>query len=466
MKAHRVRDHALVLRNVHVFTGRGNTLDGVDVLVREGLIRESSRTRLDPRGARVIEAAGKTLVPGLIDTHVHLDFLSVRNGIHGWFQTRFALPRALEELTRNGVTTVRSMADPLAPVNRLRKRVLRGSFASPEILSAGPALTAPGGHPTSTLAKDNPWLRKHIAVTLDDPEAARAAVRRLHTAGTDLIKFVYQGGLYGPDRIRLRKLDHTIALTIIEEAHRIGLPVSAHTHCQEDVDALLSNGIDSIEHGVIEHELRGTETLQTWRLAGARLVPTLSIAALFPGPSGGLYIDTARKNLACAYEAGISVVAGTDSMIGAMPPNTLHDELRRMVHAGMCEFDTLRAATADAADLLGLRDRAVIEPGRRADMVLLRSDPLERIENIADIDLVVQDGTVIYHAPDPAPAQARLLQPIWTSGHRLHRPHRDHRSVPCDCAVRPKPLLRTWGAQPVLFRPTHWDSAAHRNRGR
>lgn len=119
MKAHRVRDHALVLRNVHVFTGRGNTLDGVDVLVREGLIRESSRTRLDPRGARVIEAAGKTLVPGLIDTHVHLDFLSVRNGIHGWFQTRFALPRALEELTRNGVTTVRSMADPLAPVNRL-----------------------------------------------------------------------------------------------------------------------------------------------------------------------------------------------------------------------------------------------------------------------------------------------------------------------------------------------------------
>lgn len=401
MKAHRAQDGTLVIRNVHVLTGHGSTMDGVDVLVRDGRVREVRRTRFDHLGARVIDGTGKTLVPGLIDAHVHLDFLDVRNGLHSWVQSRFALPRALGDLVRHGVTSIRCMADPLVPVNRLRKRAQKERFPSPAIFTAGPALTAPGGHPSSTLAKGNPWLRARIALTVDDQEAARTAVRKLHTAGVDLIKFVYQGGDYGPDRVRLRKLDHSIACAITEEAHRVGLPVSAHTHYQDDVDALLTMGVDSIEHGVIEHEMRGTETLRTWSRVGARMVPTLSIAAVFSGPTGEFYIDTARRNLTYAYEAGVRIIAGTDSMIGAMPANTLHDELRHMVHAGMSESDAIRAATADAADLLGLPDRGVIEPGRRADMVLLGSDPLERIENIADIDLVVQNGTVVYDDPDP-----------------------------------------------------------------
>lgn len=112
-------------------------------------------------------------------------------------------------------------------------------------------------------------------------------------------------------------------------------------------------------------------------------------------------------------EHGVTIAAlfaGPDSMVGAMPANTLHDELRRMVEAGMTASDALRAATADAADLLGLPDRGVIAPGHRADLVLLGSNPLERIENVADIDLVLRDGVVVHRVPAPPPA---LVMPRW-----------------------------------------------------
>lgn len=390
-----------LLQEVDVVTGTGSTLEHVDVLIRNGYIQQVSPERLDDAEATSIGARGMTLMPGLIDAHTHLDFLAVRNTPRSWVQTRFVLPRALGELVKHGVTTIRCMADPLKPVRRLRHRARRGRFSSPRIVSAGPALTAPGGHPEATLANDNAWLRKHMTVTLDDADRARATVHKLHTAGVDLIKLVYQGGLYGPERIELQKLTYDVAHAIIDEAHRLGLRVSAHTHYQEDVAALLALGVDSLEHGVLDQELKDPETLLAWAESQTPLVPTLTIAALFSGPDGALYIDTAASNLTTVYQAGVKIVAGTDSMVGAMPANAMHEELQRMVTAGMTPADAIRAATADAAKLLGLTDHGVIEPGRIADLILLNSSPLEQIENVADIDMVFQHGAVVYQAPQP-----------------------------------------------------------------
>lgn len=393
-----------LIRKAHVVTSDGRGIENADILIREGRIQRVEQGRLEAAEAHVIDGTGKTVIPGLIDAHVHLDFLTAHGPVRRWLQTRHVLPRALGDLARHGVTTIRCMADPLAPTLRLQRRLEKGKITGPRIVTAGPALTAPGGHPEATLAKDNRWLRKRIALTLDEPDRARDAVRKLHAAGTGAVKLVYQGGLYGPERVSLRKLSGEVVVAIVDEAHRLGLPVSAHTHHQDDVAELVEIGVDSIEHGVIEREIRGEGVLRAWAGTGTRLVPTLTIAALFPGPDGALYIDVARRNLALAHEAGVKIVAGTDSMIAAMPANALHDELRRMVEAGMSEADALRAATADAADLLGLADRGVIEPGRRADLVLLGSNPLERIENLADIELVFQNGNIIHTAPAPQPA--------------------------------------------------------------
>lgn len=391
-----------LISRVHVVTGDGRELSEADVVISGGRILRVSDQRQSVAGAVVIDGRGKTLIPGLIDAHAHLDFLSVHNAVRGWVQERFVLPRALAELVRHGVTSIRCMADPLASVLRLRRRIEAGRLLGPRLRIAGPALTARGGHPEVTLAKDNAWLRTHIARYPNSPERAREVVRVLHTAGVDHVKFIYQGGPYGPDRIELRKLPIDVARAIIAEAHRLGLRVAAHTHFSEDVDTLLAAGVDSIEHGVIEHDLTGEAMLAAWAAAGTRLVPTLSIVALFPSPDGTITVDAASRNLARAHSAGVRIVAGTDSMVGAMPANTLHEELRRMVEAGLSEAEVLRAATHDAAELLGLDDRGVVADGKAADLVLLGSNPLERIENIADIEVVFRDGALVYQAPEPA----------------------------------------------------------------
>lgn len=175
------------------------------------------------------------------------------------------------------------------------------------------------------------------------------------------------------------------------------------------METLLRAGVDSIEHGVLEHDIAQSETLKFWVSSGARLVPTLLIASLVSGPNGELYSEQARANLARAYAAGVRIVAGTDSTVGAMAATSLHDELRYMVEAGMSEGDVLRAATGSAAELLGLGERGVIAEGMVADAVLLRSNPLERIESTTDIDVVFRDGRLVHESP-PWPQPPQLAQ--------------------------------------------------------
>ncbi|ASO20991.1 imidazolonepropionase-like amidohydrolase [Actinoalloteichus hoggarensis] len=390
----------LVIRGVHVVCGDGTERHDVDVVIADGRIARMTNDRVSIDGARVIDGAGKTLMPGLIDAHLHLDFLTVRNGLHGRLHSRLRLARALRDLLHNGVTAIRCMGDPLKPVLRLRDRVNSGRASGPHMVVAGPVLTAPGGHPETTVCRDNPWLRRHMVVHPASPDDARAQVRRLHAAGVDVVKFVYQGGLYGEDRVELGKLPEETARAIVAEATRLGMTASAHTHYQDDVDVLIDAGVDSFEHGVIEHDLVGTETLRRWADSGAKLVPTLTIAALVRDPDGVSHEERASRNLGLAHRAGVSIVAGTDSMVGAMPANTLHGELRRMVEAGMSESDVVRAATADAAEFLGLTDRGVVAEGRVADLLLLNGSPLDQIENVGDIDRVFHQGRTVFTAPE------------------------------------------------------------------
>lgn len=392
----------MLIRGAHVIMGDGQESRGADLLIEHGRITRISTAPLDATGPDVIDASGRTVLPGLIDAHLHFDFLSARNGVSGWWRGR-QHAATLRELLSSGVTAVRTMADPLAPITRLRKQVASGRLTGPHLVVAGPAITAPGGHPEITVCRDNPWLQKHMVRAVADPDRARAAVGELATAGVDVIKIVAQGGTYAEFGDELTKLSDASTRAVIDEAHARGLRVSAHTHYQDDVELLLGLGVDSIEHGVIEEPIDDADGfLGRWADSGIPLVSTLTIAQLVRDGSGQQYLATASENVRTAHEAGVRIVAGTDSMVGAMSADSLHEELRLLVDAGLPPAAAIEAATRNAADLLGLGDRGRIAEGMIADLLVLDADPLESIDATVDVALVIQGGRIAYERPESA----------------------------------------------------------------
>lgn len=392
----------LLIQGAHVIVGDGRVRNGVDVLIEQGNITRVDSSRIDVPGARVIQAHGKTLIPGLIDAHCHLDFLNTRSGFSARMQARFGLSEPSQELLRFGVTSIRTMSEPPKLVLRLRDRTRSKNRVGPTMVVAGPAFTAPGGHPQVTVCRDNAWLGKNMVRTPTTDTQARTMVRALKSQGVDLIKIVYQGGHYAEFGEAINKLPDSVALAIIDEAHKHGLPVGVHTHYATDVAFLIEAGADSIEHGVLEEDA-APELLRNWANGHTFLIPTLSITEVVNNASQQSYLPQASRNLGHAIHAGVRIAAGTDSMVGAMPADTLHRELQLMVAAGVTPAQAIQAATGNAAEVLRLHDRGLIKAGMAADLVLLNSDPLEEIENVSDINLVIQHGQIVHQTEPAAP---------------------------------------------------------------
>lgn len=392
----------LLIREAHVIVGDGSVLNDVDILIEQGNITRVESSRIDVPDARVIEARGKTVMPGLIDAHCHLDFLNTRSGFSARMQARFGLSEPSEELLRFGITSIRTMSEPPKHVLGLRNRTRAGKRVGPTMVVAGPAFTAPGGHPQVTVCRDNAWLGRNMVYTPTTDTEARTMVQALKSQGVDLIKIVYQGGHYAEFGEAINKLPENVALAIIDEAHKQGLPVGGHTHYASDVAFLIEAGVDSIEHGILEEEAP-PELLHAWAKKHTFLIPTLSITEVVSNASQQSYLHQASRNLGHAVKAGVRIAAGTDSMVGAMPADTLHQELQLMVAAGVTPAQAIQAATSNAAEVLRLHDRGLIKTGMAADLVLLNSDPLEGIESVSDTVLVVQHGQIVHETKPAAP---------------------------------------------------------------
>lgn len=392
----------LLIREAQVLVGDGSALNDVDILIEQGNITRVESSRIDVPDARVIEARGKTVMPGLIDAHCHLDFLNTRSGFSARMQARFGLSEPSKELLRFGITSIRTMSEPPKLVLGLRNRTRTGNRVGPTMVVAGPAFTAPGGHPQVTVCRDNAWLGRKMVYTPTTDTEARTMVRVLKSQGVDLIKIVYQGGHYAEFGEAINKLPKNVALAIIDEAHKQGLPVGVHTHYAADVAFLVEAGADSIEHGVLEEEAP-PELLRAWAKKHTFLIPTLSITEVVNNADQQSYLPQASRNLGHAVKAGVRIAAGTDSMVGAMPADSLHHELQLMVDAGVTPAQAIQAATGNAAEVLRLHDRGLIKTGMAADLVLLNSDPLEGIESVSDIALVVQNGQIVHETEPAAP---------------------------------------------------------------
>ena len=363
-----------------------------------------------PAGAALVDLADRYVLPGLIDSHVHLD--SDAGGTAGMIEglttgDAAAAFRGVANARKTldaGFTTVRNLGGPPA-ILALRDAIRDGIVPGPRILDAAASLSGTSGHGDATLS-----LREelHPAIPQDNlcdgAEACRRAVRLQIRRGADVIKMLVTGGVNSPIGAGLgRQMFDDEVKAIVDTAHMYGKKVAVHAHGADGINAALAAGADSIEHGTLLDD----ESIRLFKRGGAWYVPTLStvngylerIAAnpnAYP-PEVRAKIDwrigITGKALRKAVPAGVRIAFGTDAGVSKHGRNA--DEFELMVRHGMTPTAALEAATVGAADLLGLAGEiGTIEPGKRADIIAVAGDPIRDVTVLKRVPFVMAAGKV------------------------------------------------------------------------
>jgi imidazolonepropionase-like amidohydrolase len=358
--------------------------------------------------SRQIDLGDATLVPGLIDMHTHLTSDPTCKPYEGLAlsTTRRALfgVQSARRTLDAGFTTVRDVgAAGFADVD-LRDAIAAGEFPGPRMLVSGPPIGITGGHcDCNLLPPDLPVRGDGVA---DGPWAVRAKVRENQKYGADVIKICASGGVLskgtepGAEQLTLEEMS-----AIVDEAHRGGRKVAAHAHGARSIrDAILA-GVDSIEHaslvdddGIALAKDRGTyfvmDVYDTEYILGeaARMGTVLGESLRKEEALG----RTQRENFGKAWRAGVKMAFGTDA--GVYPHGDNAKQFSRMVRFGMQPLDAMRAATIWAADLLGRSsDCGALEPGRYADAIAVRGNPLDDVAVLEEVAFVMKAGRIVKH---------------------------------------------------------------------
>jgi imidazolonepropionase-like amidohydrolase len=363
--------------------------------------------------AEIIDLREHFVLPGLIDCHVHLssDLGGVARRLAAVSQSQADVAYEAAMNARNtlaaGFTTVRNLGDRDGIIRALRDAVAAGKIEGPRILTANSGISATTGHSDPTLAY-RPELHEAVdrAQNLcDGVESCRRAVRRQIAQGADLIKMSITGGVNSPIGLGLEaQMFEDEARAVIETARLYGKKVAVHAHGADGIRLALRLGADSIEHGTLLDE----EGLRLFRESGAYYVPTLStvngyIERLEANPEAytGEVLEKIRwrigitgQSLERAVPAGVKIAFGTDAGVSLHGRNA--DEFELMVQHGMSAEQAIVAATLHAADLLGLSaEIGSLEPGKYADLIAVRGDPLADITVLKNVERVVKGGTVV-----------------------------------------------------------------------
>lgn len=371
------------------------------VLVEEGRIAWVGTRANAPgslEGYAYVDAKGQTLLPGLINCHVHLtcdpgpQFYPAVAVSDSPAMAALRAARNARLSLEAGETTVRDMGAKGGVVIDLARAIAQGIATGPRIVAAGAAICMTGGHG---------WFTGREA---DGPDGVRQAVREQLKAGATVIKLMATGGVMTPGiDVGVVGLSENELAAGIEEAHNAGRKTATHAIGTRGINNALRAGIDSVEHGTLLDE----ESVELFLKRGAFLVPTLSALdnILRNADKGEMAEHVIRKTrqvreraaagFRLALAAGVRVGAGTDASTPYNPHGGLVRELELMVAAGCTPMQALRAATGVAAELLGLADEiGTIEVGKQADLILVDGDPLADIGALRDLRAVLKDGRV------------------------------------------------------------------------
>ena len=388
-----------LIRDVHVIVGDGSELFHQNVLIKGESIQKISGEAIEDAAMSVLDGSGYTLMPGLIDSHVHIQGgFSCRSEAESDGFLRDKLPRIFREgVLPYGITTIKDLDAPKHFIYKLRRKLKSGEILGPELLLVGPNFTAPDGHPASTLGSNSPWARAEMAIEVSTPEQVSAGIRELKQAGVDFLKFTYQGGdyWYFDEKRTIRKIDKALMRQIIREGRENGLLATAHVFYYDDVKDLLEAGIYGVEHGILDRDLEPDDPIiALWKQSGARFVPTVNAMTYEKDPSRMAH---SMHNLKVLYDAGIPIAMGTDNMLESMTGEVEHRELAYYVEAGLSPMEAIVLAAKNGAEHLGIADRkGLVREGMDADLILLEKNPGEDIANLRFIDKVFLKGKLVF----------------------------------------------------------------------
>lgn len=389
---------------VDVETGR--LIDDPAITITDGIITDVATGEAPQiEGAEYIDLNGLTIMPGMIDMHVHL---TSDHDDHGYRGLAISQERAVISGVVNaqttlmaGFTTVRNVGATGFGDVALRDAIDEGDIPGPRMLVSGPPIGITGGH-----CSDNNLLPPEYEATgegvADGPWAARSRVRVNRKFGVDLIKTCSTGGVLskgtavGAPQYTVEELT-----ALVEEAHSHGLKVASHAHGAEGIVNALRAGVDTIEHA----SLIDAEGIELARQNGAYLTMDIYVTEfiLGEGEAAGILPEslekervvgqTQRDNFRAAHDAGVKIVFGTDA--GVFPHGDNAKQLSRMVTYGMTSAEALRAATVDAADALGQRGKVgVIAQGAFGDIIAVSGNPLADITLLENVNFVMKAGEV------------------------------------------------------------------------
>lgn len=401
---------------VTIYAGRLLAVPGQPVRGPSTIIVDNGRivsvtAGFQPATGQLIDLRDKTVLPGLIDAHVHID--SDRAGNEGQLAeyTESVPLRAFEaqwngmKTLRAGFTTVRNLGDGESGASlAYRDAVARGWVQGPRIVSAAQSISTTGGHMDGRNGT-NDMVDAHQSTQhlCDGPADCRRAVRMQVSRGADVIKIATTGGVNSGTGLMTR-MEQDEAEALIKTAHAYGKKVAVHSHGRDGTKLALRNGADSIEHGTDMDD----ETVRLFKTANACYVPTLStvngyLERLAKDPNAyppavkkqiDWRIGITGQSLAKAYPAGVRICFGTDAGVSKHGRNA--DEFEWMVKFGMPPAQAIKAATVNNAELLGLSSEiGTLEPGKSADIIAVAGDPLTDVKALKTIAFVMARGEVV-----------------------------------------------------------------------
>lgn len=371
---------SLILRPERIIDGIADqALVGQEVALEAGQISHVGPTDSSPGAGEIIDLPGMTLLPGLIDCHVHYLFdpdLPEGNSIE---LAAEELPqRSLLVGARNartalaaGVTTARSAGAPADLDIALARAIAAGDIPGPRLIPSGRAVTITGGHGTP------------FGITADTIPEMVGAVRRLVAGGSGVIKIVAsEAAMRTDERAGAAEMTGVEIAAIVDEANRLGIHAFAHAQDDDSVGAAAAAGVVSVEHAF----LAGEATLEVLAGSGIALTPTLTVTDVYSSLEGlspaqrsrqEYLSETHRRACETAIGLGVPIVAGTDCGLRGVGADAIGREMDLLVDHGLAAMEAIRAATSRAAGVLGVADEVgSIRPGKAADLVVVVGDPI------------------------------------------------------------------------------------------